>query len=44
MPVGHVRGMDSEPVLDRVGINEDHPAFDEVTRRVRGDFNDMVPV
>jgi hypothetical protein len=27
-----------------VGVNEDHPAFDEVTRRVRGDFNDMVPV
>ena len=44
VPVGHVRGMDSEPVLDPVGINEDHPAFDEVTRRVRGDFNDMVPV
>ena len=44
VPVGHLRGMDSEPVLDPVGINEDHPAFDEVTRRVRGDFNDMVPV
>jgi transcriptional regulator with XRE-family HTH domain len=44
VPVGHVRGMDSEPVLDPVGINEDHPVFDEVTRRVRGDFNDMVPV
>jgi transcriptional regulator with XRE-family HTH domain len=44
VPAGHVRGMDSEPVLDAVGVNEDHPAFDEVTRRVRGDFNDMVPV
>jgi transcriptional regulator with XRE-family HTH domain len=44
VPAGHVRGMDSEAVLDPVGVNEDHPAFDEVTRRVRGDFNDMVPV
>ncbi len=44
VPVGHVRGLDSEPVLDPVGINEDHPAFDEVTRRMRGDFSDMVPV
>jgi len=44
VPVGHLRGLDSEPVLDPVGINEDHPAFDEVTRRMRGDFNDMVPV
>ena len=44
VPAGHVRGMDSEPVLDPVGVNEDHPAFDEVTRRVRGDFSDMVPV
>jgi len=26
-----------------VGINQDHPAFDEVTRRVR-DLGDMVPV
>jgi hypothetical protein len=42
--VGHVRGLDSEQVLDPVGLNEDHPAFDEVTRRVRGDFSDMVPV
>jgi transcriptional regulator with XRE-family HTH domain len=44
VPAGHIRGMDSERVLDPVGVNEDHPAFDEVTRRVRGDFNDMVPV
>jgi transcriptional regulator with XRE-family HTH domain len=44
VPVGHVRGLDSEQVLDPVGLNEDHPAFDEVTRRVRGDFSDMVPV
>ena len=44
VPAGHARGMDSEAVLGPVGINEDHPAFDEVTRRVRGDFNDMVPV
>ena len=28
---------------DPVGVNEDHPAFDEVTRRVR-DLSDMVPV
>jgi transcriptional regulator with XRE-family HTH domain len=44
VPAGHVRGMDSEPVLDPLRVNDDHPAFDEVTRRVRGDFNDMVPV
>jgi transcriptional regulator with XRE-family HTH domain len=44
VPAGHIRGMDSERVLDSVGVNGDHPAFDEVTRRVRGDFNDMVPV
>jgi len=44
VPAGHARGMDSEPVLGAVGVNEDHPAFDEVTRRVRGDFSDMVPV
>ena len=30
--------------LGPVGVNENHPAFDEVTRRVRDDFNDMVPV
>jgi transcriptional regulator with XRE-family HTH domain len=42
VPAGHARGMDSEPVLGPVGVNEDHPAFDEVTRRVR-DLNDMVP-
>ena len=35
--------MDSEPVLHPVGVNEDHPAFDEVSRRVR-DMTDMVPV
>ena len=35
VPAGHARGMDSEPVITPVGINEDHPAFDEVTRRVR---------
>src|ERR1017187_7559495 len=46
VPAGHARGMDSEPVLGPVGVNQDHPAFDEVTRRVRGDLdlNDMVPV
>jgi transcriptional regulator with XRE-family HTH domain len=43
VPAGHARGMDSEPVITPVGINEDHPAFDEVTRRVR-DLGDMVPV
>jgi transcriptional regulator with XRE-family HTH domain len=43
VPAGHTRGMDSEPVLRPVGVNEDHPAFDEVTRRVR-DMTDMVPV
>jgi transcriptional regulator with XRE-family HTH domain len=43
VPAGHARGMDSEPVLGPVGVNEDHPAFEEVTRRVR-DLNDMVPV
>jgi transcriptional regulator with XRE-family HTH domain len=44
VPAGHARGMDSEPVLGPVGVNEDHPAFDEVTRRVRDDLSDMVPV
>jgi transcriptional regulator with XRE-family HTH domain len=43
VPAGHARGLDSEPVITPVGINEDHPAFDEVTRRVR-DLGDMVPV
>ncbi len=43
VPAGHTRGMDSGPVLRPVGVNEDHPAFDEVTRRVR-DMTDMVPV
>jgi transcriptional regulator with XRE-family HTH domain len=43
VPAGHARGMDSKPVITPVGINEDHPAFDEVTRRVR-DLGDMVPV
>jgi transcriptional regulator with XRE-family HTH domain len=43
VPAGHTRGMDSKPVLRPVGVNEDHPAFDEVTRRVR-DMTDMVPV
>jgi len=43
VPAGHARGMDSEQVLDAVGVNPDHPAFDEVTRRVR-DVTDMVPV
>jgi transcriptional regulator with XRE-family HTH domain len=43
VPAGHARGMDSEPVLGAVGVNEDHPAFEEVTRRVR-DLGDMVPV
>lgn len=42
VPAGHARGMDAEPVLGPVGVNENHPAFDEVTRRVR-DLNDMVP-
>lgn len=43
VPAGHTRGMDSEPVLRPVGVNENHPAFEEVTRRVR-DMTDMVPV
>jgi transcriptional regulator with XRE-family HTH domain len=43
VPAGHARGMDSEPVLGPVGVNENHPAFEEVTRRVR-DLGDMVPV
>jgi transcriptional regulator with XRE-family HTH domain len=43
VPAGHARGMDSGAVITPVGINEDHPAFDEVTRRVR-DLGDMVPV
>jgi transcriptional regulator with XRE-family HTH domain len=43
VPAGHARGMDSRPVLGPVGSNADHPAFDEVTRRL-GDVTDMVPV
>lgn len=43
VPAGHARGRDSGPVLRPVGVNQDHPAFDEVTRRVR-DMTDMVPV
>jgi len=43
VPAGHARGMDSEDVLRPVGVNADHPAFDEVTRRIR-DVTDMVPV
>ena len=35
--------MDAEPVLGPVNSNADHPAFDEVTRRL-GDVTDMVPV
>ncbi len=36
-------GLDAEPVLGAVEVNAGHPAFDEVTRRVR-DVTDMVPV
>ncbi len=43
VPAGHARGLDSRPVLRPVGMNEDHPAFDEVTKRIR-DVTDMVPV
>jgi transcriptional regulator with XRE-family HTH domain len=43
VPAGHARGMDAEPVLGPVNSNADHPAFDEVTRRL-GDVSDMVPV
>ena len=43
VPAGRARGMDSEDVLHPVGMNADHPAFDEVTRRIR-DVTDMVPV
>ncbi len=43
VPAGRARGMDSEDVLRPVGVNADHPAFDEVTRRIR-DVTDMVPV
>jgi len=43
VPVGRARGMDSEDVLRPVGVNAGHPAFDEVTRRIR-DVTDMVPV
>jgi XRE family transcriptional regulator, stress-response regulator len=43
VPAGRARGMDSGDVLRPVGVNADHPAFDEVTRRIR-DVTDMVPV
>jgi transcriptional regulator with XRE-family HTH domain len=43
VPAGRARGMDSEDVLRPVGVNADHAAFDEVTRRIR-DVTDMVPV
>jgi transcriptional regulator with XRE-family HTH domain len=43
VPAGSARGVDSGAVLHPVGVNADHPAFDEVTRRVR-DMTDMVPV
>jgi transcriptional regulator with XRE-family HTH domain len=43
VPAGHTRGMDSDPVLRPVALDSDHPAFDEVARRVR-DATDMVPV
>jgi transcriptional regulator with XRE-family HTH domain len=43
VPAGHTRGMDSDPVLRPVALESDHPAFDEVARRVR-DATDMVPV
>lgn len=43
VPAGRARGMDSEPVLHAVALDSDHPAFDEVARRVR-DATDMVPV
>ncbi len=43
VPAGHARGLDSEDVLRPVGVNAGHPAFDEVTRRIR-DVTDMVPV
>jgi len=42
VPAGHARGMDAGPVLGPVSCNADHPAFDEVTRRL-GDVTDMVP-
>jgi XRE family transcriptional regulator, stress-response regulator len=43
VPAGHARGLDSGDVLRPVGVNPGHPAFDEVTRRIR-DVTDMVPV
>jgi transcriptional regulator with XRE-family HTH domain len=43
IPAGHARGMDSGSVLHPVALGSDHPAFDEVARRVR-DATDMVPV
>jgi transcriptional regulator with XRE-family HTH domain len=43
VPAGRARGMDSDQVLRPVALGSDHPAFDEVARRVR-DATDMVPV
>jgi transcriptional regulator with XRE-family HTH domain len=43
IPAGRARGMDSGSVLHPVALDSDHPAFDEVARRVR-DATDMVPV
>jgi transcriptional regulator with XRE-family HTH domain len=43
VPAGHAHGLDARPVLGPVGSNADHPAFDEVTRRL-DDVTDMVPV
>jgi transcriptional regulator with XRE-family HTH domain len=43
VPAGRARGMDSDEVLRPVALSSDHPAFDEVARRVR-DATDMVPV
>jgi len=43
VPAGRAMGRDDEPVLSTVELNADHPAFDEVARRVR-DITDMVTV
>jgi len=43
VPAGRARGRDSDSVLRPVALDSDHPAFDEVARRVR-DATDMVPV
>jgi transcriptional regulator with XRE-family HTH domain len=43
VPAGRARGMDSDQVLRPVALGSDHPAFDEVARRIR-DATDMVPV